>query len=32
MRRALDTLYSGAAWLAALCMVGLLLMVLLGPW
>jgi TRAP-type C4-dicarboxylate transport system permease small subunit len=30
MRRALDTLYSGAAWLAALCLVGLLLMVLLG--
>lgn len=28
MRRALDTLYDGAAWLAALCMVGLLAMVL----
>lgn len=30
MRRLLDTLYDGAAWLAALCMVGLLAMVLLG--
>ncbi len=30
MRRLLDTLYDGAAWLAALCMVGLLVMVLLG--
>ncbi len=30
MRRALDTLYDGAAWLAALCMVGLLAMVLLS--
>jgi TRAP-type C4-dicarboxylate transport system permease small subunit len=30
MRRALDTLYSATAWLAALCLVGLLLMVLLG--
>jgi TRAP-type C4-dicarboxylate transport system permease small subunit len=29
MRRALDTLYDGAAWLAALSMVGLLAMVLL---
>ena len=28
MRRLLDTLYDGAAWLAALCMVGLLAMVL----
>ena len=28
MRKALDTLYDGAAWLAALCMVGLLAMVL----
>ena len=28
MRRALDTLYDSAAWLAALCMVGLLAMVL----
>jgi len=30
MRRLLDGLYDGAAWLAALCMVGLLLMVLLS--
>ncbi len=30
MRRLLDALYSGAAWLAALFMVGLLLMVLLS--
>ena len=30
MRRALDTLYEGAAWLAALFMVGLLVMVLLS--
>ena len=30
MRRLLDGLYGGAAWLAALCMVGLLLMVLLS--
>ena len=30
MRRILDTLYDSAAWLAALCMVGLLAMVLLG--
>ena len=30
MRRTLDTLYDGAAWLAALFMVGLLAMVLLG--
>ena len=30
MRRALDALYDGAAWLAALAMVGLLLMVLLS--
>lgn len=30
MRRLLDTLYDGAAWLAALAMVGLLLMVLLS--
>lgn len=30
MRRALDALYLGAAWLAALFMVGLLAMVLLG--
>jgi TRAP-type C4-dicarboxylate transport system permease small subunit len=30
MRRALDLLYDGAAWLAALCMVGLLCMVLLS--
>ena len=30
MRRALDALYDGAAWLAALCMVGLLGMVLLS--
>ena len=30
MRRALDTLYDSAAWLAALFMVGLLAMVLLG--
>jgi len=29
MRRCLDTLYDGAAWLAALCMVGILVMVLL---
>ena len=28
MRRFLDALYDGAAWLAALCMVGLLVMVL----
>ena len=28
MRKLLDTLYDGAAWLAALCMVGLLAMVL----
>ena len=28
MRRLLDALYDGAAWLAALCMVGLLAMVL----
>ena len=30
MRKALDTLYDGAAWLAALFMVGLLIMVLLS--
>ncbi|MEO5733224.1 MAG: TRAP transporter small permease [Rubrivivax sp.] len=30
MRRLLNGLYDGAAWLAALCMVGLLLMVLLS--
>ena len=30
MRRALDALYDGAAWVAALFMVGLLAMVLLG--
>lgn len=30
MRKALDSLYLGAAWLAALCMVGLLVMVLLS--
>lgn len=30
MRRALDALYDGAAWIAALCMVGLLAMVLLA--
>lgn len=30
MRRALNGLYDGAAWLAALCMVGLLIMVLLS--
>lgn len=30
MRRFLDGLYDGAAWLAALCMVGLLVMVLLS--
>jgi len=30
MRRTLDALYDGAAWLAALCMVGLLVMVLLS--
>ena len=30
MRKALDALYDGAAWAAALCMVGLLVMVLLG--
>ena len=30
MRRALDALYDGAAWLAALCMIGTLAMVLLG--
>jgi TRAP-type C4-dicarboxylate transport system permease small subunit len=30
MRRFLDTLYDSAAWLAALFMVGLLAMVLLG--
>ncbi|MCZ2291428.1 MAG: TRAP transporter small permease [Burkholderiales bacterium] len=30
MRRALDALYDGAAWLAALCMLGLLAMVLLA--
>ncbi len=30
MRRVLDGLYDGAAWLAAVCMVGLLVMVLLA--
>jgi len=30
VRRLLDGLYNGAAWLAALCLVGLLLMVLLS--
>jgi TRAP-type C4-dicarboxylate transport system permease small subunit len=30
MRRTLDTLYDAAAWAAALCMVGLLVMVLLS--
>jgi TRAP-type C4-dicarboxylate transport system permease small subunit len=30
MRKFLDMLYDGAAWLAALCLVGLLLMVLLS--
>ncbi len=30
MRRALDALYDGTAWAAALCMVGLLVMVLLS--
>jgi len=30
VRRALDALYDGAAWLAALCMIGLLAMVLLA--
>lgn len=30
MRRLLDGLYDGAAWLAALCMIGLLAMVLLS--
>ena len=30
MRKLLDGLYDGAAWVAALCMVGLLAMVLLG--
>ena len=30
MRRALDALYDGAAWAAALCMIGLLAMVLLS--
>lgn len=30
MRRALDALYDGAAWLAALAMIGLLVMVLLS--
>jgi TRAP-type C4-dicarboxylate transport system permease small subunit len=30
MRKALDMLYDGAAWLAAFCMVGLLTMVLLS--
>jgi TRAP-type C4-dicarboxylate transport system permease small subunit len=30
LRRALDALYDGAAWLAALCMIGLLAMVLLS--
>jgi len=30
LRRALDGLYDGAAWLAALCMIGLLVMVLLS--
>ena len=30
MRRLLDALYDGAAWLAALCMIGTLAMVLVG--
>jgi len=30
VRRLLDALYDGAAWLAALCMIGLLVMVLLS--
>ena len=30
MRRALNALYDGAAWVAAICMVGLLVMVLLS--
>jgi TRAP-type C4-dicarboxylate transport system permease small subunit len=30
LRRTLDALYDGAAWLAALCMIGLLVMVLLS--
>lgn len=30
MRRALDGLYDGAAWIAALCLIGLLAMVLLS--
>jgi hypothetical protein len=30
VRRALDRLYDAAAWLAALCMIGTLAMVLLG--
>jgi len=30
VRRALDALYDGAAWLAALCMIGTLAMVLVG--
>ena len=30
MRKLLDALYNGAAWLAALCLVGLLVMVLLS--
>jgi len=30
LRKLLDAIYDGAAWLAALCMVGLLAMVLLG--
>lgn len=30
MRRALDALYDGCAWLAAVCMVGVLVMVLLS--
>jgi TRAP-type C4-dicarboxylate transport system permease small subunit len=30
VRKALDALYGGAAWLAALCMIGLLVMVLLS--
>jgi TRAP-type C4-dicarboxylate transport system permease small subunit len=30
MRKALDTLYDGAAWLAALCLTGLLAMVLIS--
>jgi len=29
MRKCLDALYDGAAWLAALCMIGILIMVLL---